>query len=107
VLVCTPASKLVVNSVVPLANLCLVGQYKLYCKGADTVIYARLAAGQTITEATLEHLQVQLHFIRIHRKLHICAFSQELAAEGLRTLCIGVTTIDPKGLLLCHDLKIS
>lgn len=35
------------------------GKIKLYCKGADTVIFERLASeGQTFTEATANHLEV-------------------------------------------------
>lgn len=35
------------------------GKIKLYCKGADTVIFERLASeGQTYTEATSNHLEV-------------------------------------------------
>lgn len=45
------------------------GRITLFCKGADTVILPRLAAGQAYTDATLAHLE-------------------EYAAEGLRTLCI-------------------
>lgn len=51
------------------------GEIKLYCKGADTVIYERLAPdGQAYREATLRHLE-------------------EFASEGLRTLCLAVATI--------------
>lgn len=36
------------------------GKIKLYCKGADTVIFERLASeGQTFTEATANHLEVR------------------------------------------------
>lgn len=34
------------------------GRIKLYCKGADTVIYERLAKDQEIAEPTLVHLEV-------------------------------------------------
>ncbi|GAA5960201.1 hypothetical protein JCM8115_002542 [Rhodotorula mucilaginosa] len=51
------------------------GKIKLYCKGADTVIFERLASeGQTFTEATANHLE-------------------EYATEGLRTLCIAMRDI--------------
>ncbi|XP_072942053.1 probable phospholipid-transporting ATPase IA isoform X3 [Epargyreus clarus] len=52
------------------------GQIKLYCKGADSVIYPRLAggAGARYADATLAHLE---HF----------------AAEGLRTLVFAVADI--------------
>ncbi|GAA6033681.1 hypothetical protein JCM8097_004379 [Rhodosporidiobolus ruineniae] len=51
------------------------GKIKLYCKGADTVIFERLAAeGQAFTEATSNHLE-------------------EYATEGLRTLCIAMRDI--------------
>lgn len=51
------------------------GEIKLYCKGADTVIYERLAAnGQAYSEITLRHLE-------------------EFATEGLRTLCCAVSVI--------------
>ncbi|BGP52544.1 aminophospholipid translocase [Rhodotorula sphaerocarpa] len=51
------------------------GKIKLYCKGADTVIFERLASeGQAFTEATSNHLE-------------------EYATEGLRTLCIAMRDI--------------
>ncbi|BGP12149.1 hypothetical protein JCM10213_004714 [Rhodosporidiobolus nylandii] len=51
------------------------GKIKLYCKGADTVIFERLASeGQTFTETTSNHLE-------------------EYATEGLRTLCIAMRDI--------------
>lgn len=51
------------------------GEIKLYCKGADTVIYERLApGGSTFRAQTLQHLE-------------------DFATEGLRTLCLAVTTI--------------
>ncbi|XP_049540344.1 probable phospholipid-transporting ATPase IA isoform X4 [Anopheles darlingi] len=51
------------------------GEIKLYCKGADTVIYERLAPnGVAYREATLSHLE-------------------EFATEGLRTLCCAVSVI--------------
>lgn len=51
------------------------GEIKLYCKGADTVIYERLSSnGQTFSEITLRHLE-------------------DFATEGLRTLCCAVAYI--------------
>ena len=49
---------------------------KLYCKGADTVIYDRLAGNSQYKDSTIRHLE-------------------EFAAEGLRTLCFAVTDISP------------
>ncbi|XP_035892780.1 probable phospholipid-transporting ATPase IA isoform X4 [Anopheles stephensi] len=50
-------------------------EIKLYCKGADTVIYERLAPdGVAYRESTLSHLE-------------------EFATEGLRTLCCAVSDI--------------
>lgn len=54
------------------------GEIKLYCKGADTVIFERLAPdGQEFKDITLRHLE-------------------EFASEGLRTLCLAVADIDPE-----------
>lgn len=51
------------------------GEIKLYCKGADTVIYERLAdSGQSFRDVTLRHLE-------------------DFATEGLRTLCCAFSTI--------------
>ncbi|BGP36162.1 aminophospholipid translocase [Rhodotorula kratochvilovae] len=51
------------------------GKVKLYCKGADTVIFERLASeGQAFSEVTSNHLE-------------------EYATEGLRTLCIAMRDI--------------
>ncbi|KAK4057711.1 aminophospholipid translocase [Microbotryomycetes sp. JL221] len=51
------------------------GKIKLYCKGADTVIFERLAnEGQNFTEVTMNQLE-------------------EYATEGLRTLCIAMREI--------------
>jgi phospholipid-transporting ATPase len=47
----------------------------LYCKGADSVIYARLRAGQEQADTTLKHLE-------------------RFAAVGLRTLCLGRVYLD-------------
>ncbi|XP_035230144.1 phospholipid-transporting ATPase IA-like [Stegodyphus dumicola] len=53
------------------------GKIKLYCKGADTVIYERLGDHQQYKEITLEHLK-------------------EFASNGLRTLCLAVAEISPE-----------
>ena len=50
------------------------GRIKLYTKGADTVIYERLAPNQGFTEPTLVHLE-------------------DYATEGLRTLCLAYRDI--------------
>jgi len=51
-------------------------QIIVFCKGADSVIFERLAAGQDqIKEITLNHLQ-------------------RFASEGLRTLCLGYRVLD-------------
>ncbi|KAE8224390.1 hypothetical protein CF319_g2705 [Tilletia indica] len=50
------------------------GKIKLYCKGADTVIMARLSENQPYTEPTLVHLE-------------------DYATDGLRTLCLAVREI--------------
>uniref|UniRef100_A0A1A9V9K6 Phospholipid-transporting ATPase n=1 Tax=Glossina austeni TaxID=7395 RepID=A0A1A9V9K6_GLOAU len=51
------------------------GEIKLFCKGADSVIYERLAEnGQAFRDVTLTHLE-------------------EFAIEGLRTLCCAVAVI--------------
>jgi len=50
------------------------GQIKLYCKGADNVIYERLGEDQVCDKITLEHLEA-------------------FAREGLRTLCLGMAEL--------------
>ncbi|XP_043917453.1 phospholipid-transporting ATPase IA isoform X2 [Protopterus annectens] len=50
------------------------GKLRLYCKGADTVIYDRLADSSKYKEITLQHLE-------------------QFATEGLRTLCFAVTEV--------------
>ncbi|ETW75063.1 P-type ATPase [Heterobasidion irregulare TC 32-1] len=50
------------------------GRIKLYCKGADTVIFERLSKVQPYSEKTLVHLE-------------------DYATEGLRTLCIAYRDI--------------
>ena len=53
------------------------GKIKLFCKGADSMIYSRLAKGQQpdLRKATAEHLEM-------------------FAREGLRTLCVAERDID-------------
>ncbi|XP_042791625.1 phospholipid-transporting ATPase IB-like isoform X3 [Panthera leo] len=53
------------------------GKLRLYCKGADTVIYERLSDDSLFVKETLTHLE---HF----------------AKEGLRTLCIAYTDLTEK-----------
>ncbi|XP_031158668.1 phospholipid-transporting ATPase IA isoform X5 [Sander lucioperca] len=50
------------------------GKIRLYCKGADTVIYDRLADSSRYKEITLKHLE-------------------QFATEGLRTLCFAATDV--------------
>ncbi|XP_068181084.1 probable phospholipid-transporting ATPase IA isoform X5 [Antennarius striatus] len=50
------------------------GKIRLYCKGADTVIYDRLADSSKYKEITLKHLE-------------------QFATEGLRTLCFAVADV--------------
>ncbi|XP_034652198.1 probable phospholipid-transporting ATPase IA isoform X2 [Drosophila subobscura] len=53
------------------------GKIKLFCKGADSVIYERLSAhDRQYRDRTLQHLE-------------------EFASEGLRTLCLAVADIQP------------
>uniref|UniRef100_H0XU14 Phospholipid-transporting ATPase n=1 Tax=Otolemur garnettii TaxID=30611 RepID=H0XU14_OTOGA len=53
------------------------GKLRLYCKGADTVIYERLSEHSLFVEETLAHLE---HF----------------ANDGLRTLCVAYTDLTEK-----------
>ncbi|XP_075419671.1 phospholipid-transporting ATPase IB-like [Tenrec ecaudatus] len=50
------------------------GQLRLYCKGADSVIYERLSEDSLFVEETLNHLKY-------------------FAMEGLRTLCVAYTDL--------------
>ncbi|XP_067892248.1 phospholipid-transporting ATPase IA isoform X1 [Heterodontus francisci] len=50
------------------------GKLRLYCKGADTVIYERLSESSRYKDITLKHLE-------------------QFATEGLRTLCFSVAEI--------------
>lgn len=54
---------------------CPDGSIKLYCKGADTVIYERL-------DSTEEHL-----------KQNLLSHLESFATEGLRTLCCAYTEL--------------
>ena len=58
-------------------TLTLVHRVRLYCKGADSMIYARLAAEQEAEQASQPHLA-------------------EMAREGLRTLCLGQRDISDR-----------
>lgn len=53
-----------------------LGKLKLYCKGADTVIFARLKNNQDdLKNTTLVHLEVRQIYIFLHRfiqDLNIC-----------------------------------
>uniref|UniRef100_A0A4W3IT86 Phospholipid-transporting ATPase n=1 Tax=Callorhinchus milii TaxID=7868 RepID=A0A4W3IT86_CALMI len=53
------------------------GQLRLYCKGADNVIYERLSEKSKYKEMTLNHLEM-------------------FATEGLRTLCFAVADISER-----------
>ncbi|KAJ1659306.1 aminophospholipid translocase [Dispira simplex] len=53
---------------------CPDGKIRMYCKGADTVIYERLSEQQPYSQVTLGHME-------------------EYATEGLRTLCIAMREI--------------
>ncbi|KAG4107798.1 phospholipid-translocating P-type ATPase [Neocallimastix lanati (nom. inval.)] len=59
-------------------------QIIIFCKGADSVIFERLAAGQDkIKEVTLDHLQ-------------------RFASEGLRTLCLGYRVLNEEEFMDWH-----
>ena len=53
---------------------CPDGKVRIYCKGADTVIFERLAKDNANVDVTLHHLE-------------------EYATEGLRTLCLAMREI--------------
>ncbi|PFX14576.1 putative phospholipid-transporting ATPase IA [Stylophora pistillata] len=53
------------------------GKIKLYCKGADTVIFERMQEKQMYMDSTVEHLE-------------------DFAKEGLRTLCIAMAELEPE-----------
>ena len=59
-------------------HMCHAGcRVRLYCKGADSMIYARLAPGQAVEQASQPHLA-------------------DMARQGLRTLCLGQRDIPDK-----------
>ncbi|XP_047440772.1 phospholipid-transporting ATPase IA isoform X5 [Mugil cephalus] len=61
------------------------GKIRLYCKGADTVIYDRLADSSRYKEITLKHLE-------------------QFATEGLRTLCFAVADISESSYQQWHEI---
>ncbi|XP_028271277.1 probable phospholipid-transporting ATPase IA isoform X6 [Parambassis ranga] len=61
------------------------GKIRLYCKGADTVIYDRLADSSRYKEITLKHLE-------------------QFATEGLRTLCFAVADISESTYQQWHEI---
>lgn len=65
------------------------GRIKLYTKGADTVIYERLAADQEFSEPTLVHLEVGSLMFSYETDADV----QDYATEGLRTLCLAYRNI--------------
>jgi phospholipid-transporting ATPase len=48
------------------------GKIKLYCKGADNVIFERLAPSQSHTEKTLAHLEVHADHFHHSSTLNTC-----------------------------------
>ena len=64
------------------------GEIKLYCKGADTVIYERLRSDQDYRGVTLQHLE-------------------SFATEGLRTLCCAVAHITEEQYQVLWSLSAS
>ncbi|ORX35777.1 putative calcium transporting ATPase [Kockovaella imperatae] len=68
---------------------CPDGKIKLYTKGADTVIFERLA-GKQDTEATLAHLEVSNAYLERPMSAYKV---QDYATEGLRTLCLAYREI--------------
>lgn len=70
------------------------GQLRLYCKGADNVIYERLRKGDDdIKHATQEHLNVSVLSENYGTIFTICRL-QKFAGEGLRTLCLASRDLD-------------
>jgi len=53
---------------------CPDGKIRIYCKGADTVIYERLHKENSVADVTLQHLE-------------------DYATEGLRTLCLAMREV--------------
>lgn len=69
------------------------GKIRLYCKGADSVIYERLVGNATeeaeaIRKLTQDHLE-------------------EFATKGLRTLCCAVTDISPQAYEVGYSNRIN
>lgn len=68
------------------------GRVKIFTKGADTVIYERLARTSELSDATLVHLEVRKPLFasvpptQLHSR-------QDYATEGLRTLCLASRNI--------------
>eukprot|EP00891_Asterochloris_glomerata_P006425 jgi/Astpho2/6425/e_gw1.00093.28.1_t len=52
------------------------GRVRIFCKGADSMIYARVAPGQPVADATSSHLA-------------------EMSRNGFRTLCMGQRDVEP------------
>ena len=70
------------------------GRIKLYCKGADTVIFERLSKVQPYSEKTLVHLEVRATpSIDGAPTADADPPTQDYATEGLRTLCIAYRDI--------------
>jgi phospholipid-transporting ATPase len=70
------------------------GSIKLFCKGADTVIFERLAKAQPYTEKTLIHLEVRSFSLPLSlTSVTLTQLTQDYATEGLRTLCIAYRDI--------------
>lgn len=53
-----------------------VCRVRIFCKGADSMIYARVAPGQPVADATSSHLA-------------------EMSRNGFRTLCMGQRDVEP------------
>lgn len=69
------------------------GRIKLYCKGADTVIFERLSKVQPYSEKTLVHLEVRAPTVPHDGAPTADMSPQDYATEGLRTLCIAYRDI--------------
>ncbi len=82
----------------------LAGKIKLFCKGADTVIFDRLADGQDeMKEITLKHLGKNSLYAALSIRFILCAFNstifvftEEFAGSGLRTLCLAMKEISQR-----------
>ena len=74
------------------------GKIRLYCKGADSIIYDHLQSGnEELKTKTQEHLNVSFH----HATPSVAPaqsvafhFLQKFAGEGLRTLCLAIRDVD-------------